>query len=963
MTEAKSKRDLIWEEKRRQREERLLRMEGQIQDNNENQFQLPPPRLDDQVPISFPSQSQEYEPYIPPEPYVPIEMNRNPEPPRMYQGSIPQQSDFREQRDKRSNSQFQQQPAIQQSPLKNPIKQQQDDYREYLKKQMEEKETEKKRRRDGTNNNQQQIQQVQFQQQSNNPAPLPAQPINRQKQEYGEFLRQQMMEKEEQKKRRIQSGNNQNNQQQQQQYQQQQMQQYQVQQQPQQYQQQIYQPQQFEINQGYSQGNQQSITPYQQQQPQQVDQNKQQKQEYGDYLRMQMQLKEQEKNDRKKNLQQRMETGDAFPFGKGGGGAPYQRGANNQIPQNYNQQQQYQPQSYNQQQQNQQPNYQQQPQYIQQQQNFQQPIQQIQYQQSIVTPQQYQYQEQNLPSGFDQQPILMEPLVDPQQKGGRNRLMLENQNIDDIKKKELQKLEMQRVLQEQIEEKKRKKEQERLQKEMEDRQEEERFRRQKEQEEMEKKREEDSKKYQQGKFEQDNIDLKEKKRLERIQERKNRKNQQQEEDQPQQNFQVYEQQQQLLPPPSRNPPPSQPKSENYLKEFLMNEKMKEGVSPHQSILDFYRNGPQPINKAEIQQNREIDDIKRQMLQQQENLQQQIQQVMSQAQMAIEGRNKAEQELISLKEQVKNKYLQEERHHDDLMIALVKNDPKWEKQVFPPHLLAQAEVGAYKDLSMPALNENFNFPNLNQNRAAPQFAPAYESKPLVLKEESKEQKQYFREQFGLQSLVSDSNMVPIDHNASLVPQMQPLNKKVSEIQLDKIDELNAHFEDSLKLGIGENYQIRNDNFKKRPPSNNGQNQSWNVPSIDSEFVKEIDDLLKYKPAQQTLNRPPSGFNKNGYEQRQLQQSTTNRPPSQTNQRPPSAFGRAALGVLGSADLNYKGITLDSEFPDMTMLKKGTNTETFDIAGIHKRMDQKLMHLNEIEEDEDLQKLDKLLYQYN
>jgi len=33
-------------------------------------------------------------------------------------------------------------------------------------------------------------------------------------------------------------------------------------------------------------------------------------------------------------------------------------------------------------------------------------------------------------------------------------------------------------------------------------------------------------------------------------------------------------------------------------------------------------------------------------------------------------------------------------------------------------------------------------------------------------------------------------------------------------------LNAHFEDSLKLGIGENYQIRNDNFKKRPPSNNG-----------------------------------------------------------------------------------------------------------------------------------------------
>ncbi|CAD8054801.1 unnamed protein product [Paramecium primaurelia] len=939
MTEAKSKRDLIWEEKRRQREERLLRMEGQMLENNANQFQLPPPRLDDQVPISFPSQPQEYEPYIPPEPYVPIENYRNPDPPRMYQGSIPQQSDFREQRDK--NSQFQQQPAIQQSPLKNPIKQQQDEYREYLKKQMEDKEAEKKRRREGTNNNQQQIQQTQFQQQSANPPPpLPTQPINRQKQEYGEFLRQQMMEKEEQKKRRIQSGNNQNPQSQ-----------YQVQQQSQQYQQQIYQPQQFEINQGsYSQVNQQSIIPYQQQQPQQFNQNKQQKQEYGDYLRMQMQLKEQEKNDRKKNLQQRMETGDAFPFGKGGGGAPNQRGANIQVAQNYNQQQIYQHQILNQQQ----------PQYVQQQQSFQQPIQQVQYQQSIMTPQQYQYQEQNIP--FDQQPILTEPQGDPQLKGGRNRLMMENQNIDDIKKKEQQKIEMQRVLQEQIEEKKRKKEQERLQKEMEDRQEEERFRRQKEQEEMEKKREDDLKKQQQGKFEQDNIDLKEKRRLERIQERKNRKNQQQDEDQPQQNFQGFEQQQQQIPPPSRNLPPSQPKSENYLKEFLMNEKMKEGVSPHQSILDFYRNGPQPMNKVEIQQNREIDDIKRQMLQQQENLQQQIQQVMSQAQMAIEGRNKAEQELIALKEQVKNKYLQEERHHDDLMIALVKNDPKWEKQVFPPHLLAQAEVGAYKDLSMPALNENFNFPNLSQNKA-PTFAPAYESKPLVLKEESKEQKQNFREQFGLQSLVSDSNMVPIDHNASLVPQIQPMNKKVSEVQLDKIDELNAHFEDSLKLGIGETYQIRHENYKQRPPSNNGQHPSWNVPSIDSEFVKEIDDLLKYKPAQQTLNRPPSGFTRNGLEQKQLQQSISNRPPSQTNQRPPSTFGRVAQGILGSTDLNYKGITLDSEFPDMTMIKKVTNTDTMDIAGIHKKMDQKLMHLNEIEEDDDLKKLDKLLYQYN
>lgn len=31
----------------------------------------------------------------------------------------------------------------------------------------------------------------------------------------------------------------------------------------------------------------------------------------------------------------------------------------------------------------------------------------------------------------------------------------------------------------------------------------------------------------------------------------------------------------------------------------MNEKMKEGVSPHQSIVDFYRNGPMPMNKVDV----------------------------------------------------------------------------------------------------------------------------------------------------------------------------------------------------------------------------------------------------------------------------------------------------------------------------------------------------------------------------
>jgi hypothetical protein len=42
----------------------------------------------------------------------------------------------------------------------------------------------------------------------------------------------------------------------------------------------------------------------------------------------------------------------------------------------------------------------------------------------------------------------------------------------------------------------------------------------------------------------------------------------------------------------------------------------------------------------------------------------------------------------LKNMAKDKYMQEEENHRDLMMALVRNDPKWEKQVFPPHLMAQ-----------------------------------------------------------------------------------------------------------------------------------------------------------------------------------------------------------------------------------------------------------------------------------
>lgn len=65
--------------------------------------------------------------------------------------------------------------------------------------------------------------------------------------------------------------------------------------------------------------------------------------------------------------------------------------------------------------------------------------------------------------------------------------------------------------------------------------------------------------------------------------------------------------------------------------------------------------------------------------------------------------------------------------------------------------------------------------------------------MVLKEESREAKQQFREQFGLQSLVSDSNMVPIDNNASLIPRPPP------ERPLPQIDELQNYFEESLRAG--------------------------------------------------------------------------------------------------------------------------------------------------------------------
>ena len=39
-----------------------------------------------------------------------------------------------------------------------------------------------------------------------------------------------------------------------------------------------------------------------------------------------------------------------------------------------------------------------------------------------------------------------------------------------------------------------------------------------------------------------------------------------------------------------------------------------------------------------------------------------------------------------------------------MMALVKNDPKWERQVFPPHLMAQAQINEQNFLGAPEERE-------------------------------------------------------------------------------------------------------------------------------------------------------------------------------------------------------------------------------------------------------------------
>lgn len=59
-------------------------------------------------------------------------------------------------------------------------------------------------------------------------------------------------------------------------------------------------------------------------------------------------------------------------------------------------------------------------------------------------------------------------------------------------------------------------------------------------------------------------------------------------------------------------------------------------------------------------------------------------------------------------------------------------------------------------------------------------------------------------------------------------------------------------------------------------------------------------------------------------------------------------------------NHKGFTLDSEFPDMSVRR---GVDTFDIGNVNKQMDEKLMRLNEIDEnDEDMRKLNGLLKLY-
>lgn len=286
------------------------------------------------------------------------------------------------------------------------------------------------------------------------------------------------------------------------------------------------------------------------------------------------------------------------------------------------------------------------------------------------------------------------------------------------------------------------------------------------------------------------------------------------------------------------------------------------------------------------------------------------------------KNQAEQELINLRQVLKEKMLEEEKYKQNLLFALKKHDP------------AQIKRGSSNQrLADPSTQQNFlnNFPDYqnitplekhnidNTNNFNKELSNKFNfNKPLKIFEKGgiTTNKEGFQEAYyGDKTLISDTKLIPLDildHYAKQNDNSPLTLSKVGHLAIrpnsSNIYENSNKFDGDMRNLDSRNQNSRNFVIKKRPFSQKNQryqNSSSNFDtkpnyesSMNSEITKEIDQILKNHQEELNIN-------------------------NNNNNKKFNTFNQAAQGILQSnpqqmSPISQKdgvGIKLDSEFPTL------------------------------------------------
>ena len=312
------------------------------------------------------------------------------------------------------------------------------------------------------------------------------------------------------------------------------------------------------------------------------------------------------------------------------------------------------------------------------------------------------------------------------------------------------------------------------------------------------------------------------------------------------------------------------------------------------------------------------------------------------------KNQAEQELLNLRQVLKEKVLEEEKYKRNLLLALTKNDPTTKRKTStrskpydtPGGVFAMNDIMNY---NTPAMGGDFT--DFKRKYGEQQVTPKiYQNedgregkqnliKPLKIFERGgiTAGRDVFQEAYnGDKTLISDTKMIPLDmldqftkqhHDANLPLTLSKIGHLAVRPSSSNMYEGSNRYEKIINRQeespkeIEQNYQVKKRPFSQKNPRYETNNMMEH--SVNSEITREIDNILR------THEMELNGNN--------------------NNHQKMNTFNKAAQGVLDSSKIpNYHnegmGIKLDSEFPtlkDQSLysmksygLKKGDTNEHMD-----------------------------------